>query len=372
MKKKIFTAFAVIGALAVALFVYRYYYLVTRNIVDSLIAQKRMINILVVGSNVYRDNKHRFYSIMSVNPDNGKIGVTFLPPDLKVPLGIRGRDMRKLSEVDITDFNDLREAFQRDMKFNVPFYVELYAVDVEKFVDLIRGVELFMLDQVPLEKGYSFGINYLDGKKVLKYINDVPGGSIFKKYDRVQDIIFSLHAGRERYGSIFSLELIEECFKSCKTNMMPQEAYSLGKLILGKGELSCTILPCEIDDAGNYRLDEISYKIYEKEFLLPLVKEEENVASIKVKILNGTDIPGYARKMRNLLIREGLNVVEFGTSPYPRLGYSILINQRGSLINTKKTSEITGIKHIYHVIDNSQLHDVLIILGKEIAKGEEE
>lgn len=154
--------------------------------------------------------------------------------------------------------------------------------------------------------------------------------------------------------------------------MMPQEAYSLGKLILGKGDLSCTILPCEIDDAGNYRLDEISYKIYEKEFLLPLVKGDESVAAIKVKILNGTDIPGYARKMRNLLIREGLNVVEFGTSPYPRLGYSILINQRGSLINTRKTSEITGIKHIYHVIDNSQLHDVLIILGKESAKGEEE
>ncbi len=372
MKKKIFIAFAILVMLAVALFIYRYYYLVTRNIVESLIAQKRMINILVVGSNAYRDNRHRFYSIVSVNSENGKIGVTFLPPDLKVPLGIRGRDMQKLSEIDISDFNDLREAFQREMKFNVPFYVELYAIDVEKFVDLIGGVEVFMLDQMPLGKGYSFGLNYLDGNKVMKYINDVQGGSIFKKYDRVQDIIFSLHAGRERYGNIFSLELIEELFKFCKTNMMPREAYSLGKLILGKGELSCTILPCEIDDAGNYRLDEISYKIYEKEFLMSLVKDEESTSSIKVKVLNGTDIPGYARKMRNLLIREGLNVVEFGTSPYPKLGYSILINQRGSQINTRKTSEITGIKHIYHVIDNSQLHDVLIILGKESAKGEEE
>ncbi|MCX7678713.1 MAG: LytR C-terminal domain-containing protein [Spirochaetes bacterium] len=372
MKKKIVITVAILIIAIISLTAYRYYYLITRNIVDVLIAQKRLINILVAGSNVYRENRHRFYCIVSVNPENGKIGITFLPPELQIAMGSRGTDVRKLCEIDFSDFTELRESLQREIKLNVPFYVELYAVDVERIVDFVRGVDIFILDQIPLGKGYIFGQNYFDGRKVLKYINEVPGGSIFKKFDRIQDVAFAMYSSKERFDGVFSYEFVQELIKFCKTNIMPQELYSLGKLVLKKGVLSCTVLPCEVDDSGQYRFDEISYKIYEKEFLTSLVKDEENVSAIKVKILNGTDIPGLARKMRNLLIREGLNVVEFGTSPYPKLPYSILINQRGNYINTNKTAELTGIKHIYHVIDNTQLHDVLIILGKESLKGEEE
>lgn len=372
MKKKIIIAVLFVIIALISLTAYRYYYLITRNIVDALIAQKRLINILVAGSNVYRDNRHRFYCIVSVNPENAKVGITFLPPELLLSMGSRGSEFRKLQEIDFSDFADLREALQREIKLNVPFYVELYAVDVEKIIDLIRGIDIFVLDQIPLEGGYSFGLNYFDGKKVLKYINEVPGGSIFKKFDRIQDVIFAIHSKREYLREIFSYEFVHEILRFCKTNIMPQELYSLGKLVLHKGTVHCTTLPCEVDDAGKYRLDEISYKMYEKEFLSSLVKEEENISAIKVKLLNGTDIPGLARKMRNILIREGLNVVEFGTSPYPKLSHSILINQRGSSINTTKPAELIGIKHIYHVIDNTQLHDILIILGRDSAKGEEE
>jgi len=181
----------------------------------------------------------------------------------------------------------------------------------------------------------------------------------------------SFHGSRDSYRDLVNPEFISETLKSFKTNIMPQEMLSLVRLVTENTEISCTILPGEIDDAGNYVMDNISYKIYEKEFLTQLLEDEGNVGSIKVKILNGTDIPGLARKMRNLLIREGLNVVEFGTSPYPRLDHSILVNQRGNLSNARKVAEVTGVKKIYHVIDNAQLHDVLIILGKDSAKSEE-
>lgn len=371
MKKKlIFAGMAIVVVLG-ALTAYRYYYLLTRNVVESLIARKRMINILVAGSNTFNNNRHRFCGVLSVNPENGKLGFTFLPPELKIDLNGRGTSFRKLQEIDISDFDDIRDSLQRDLKLNVSFYIELYAMDIERFVDLIHGIEMFVLDQVPLSDGYGFGINYFDGKKILRYINNVPTKSIFKKYDRVQDVVLSLHGNRQSYSRLLTPEFVSETLKSFKTNIMPQEIYSLGKLLMDNTEIGCTILPGEFDDSGNYVMDNISYKIYEKEFLTRLVVEDENVGAIKVKLLNGTDIPGLARKMRNLLIREGLTVVEFGTSPYPRLDHSILINQRGNLSNARKVSEVTGIKKIYHVIDNTQLHDVLIILGKDNVKGEE-
>ncbi|MBP7582967.1 MAG: LCP family protein [Spirochaetes bacterium] len=371
MKKKLVLAGVAIVVMLGALFAYRYYYLLTRNVVESLIARKRMIGILVAGSNTFNNNRHRFCGVISVNPENGMVGFTFLPPDLKVDMNGRGTSFRKLREIDISDFDDIRDSLQRDLKLNVSFFIELYAVDIERFIDLIHGIDMFVLDQLPPGDGYGFGLNYFDGKKILRYINDVPTKSIFKKYDRVQDVVLSLHGNREAYRRLLNPEFVSEMLKSFKTNIMPQEIYSLGKLLMDNSEIRCTMLPGEFDDGGNYVMDNISYKIYEKEFLTPLVVEEENLGSIKVKLLNGTDIPGLARKMRNMLIREGLTVVEFGTSPYPRLDHSILINQRGNLSNARKVSEITGIKKIYHVIDNTQLHDVLIILGRDSTKGEE-
>ncbi len=371
MKKKLVLSGLALAVLAGALLSYRYYYLLTRNVIDALVAQKRMIHVLVAGSNSFNNNRHRFCGIAAINPENGKIGFTFLPPELKINMSRRGNDYMKLQDVDISDFDDVREALQRELKLNVAFYLELYAVDIERFVDLIGGIEIFVLDQLPLDEGFHFGLNYFDGKKIVRYINDTPTKSIFKKYDRIQDVVMSFHGSRDLYRDLINQDFISETLSSFKTNIMPQEMLSLARLVADNTELNCAILPGEIDDAGNYVMDNISYKIYEKEFLAQLLEDEGNVGSIKVKILNGTDIPGLARKMRNLLIREGLNVVEFGTSPYPRLDYSILINQRGNLSHARKVAEVTGVKKIYHVIDNAQLHDVLIIFGKDNVKSED-
>ncbi|NCU32928.1 MAG: LytR family transcriptional regulator [Candidatus Moranbacteria bacterium] len=45
----------------------------------------------------------------------------------------------------------------------------------------------------------------------------------------------------------------------------------------------------------------------------------------KIKILNGTSVPGLARKLRNTLIKDGFNVVEFGTSAYPPMKETVII-----------------------------------------------
>ena len=361
------TAVAIILLLG-AVLAYRYYDLLTRNVVEALISGKRMINIFVAGSNTYNNNRHRFCGIVSINPENGKIGFTFLPPELVIEHDEGGGNSKRLKDLDISDFGDLRDLLSSELKMNVPFYLELYAVDMERIIDILGGIDIFVLDQGDENNGYSFGLNYLDGNKSVRYINAT--ASIFKKYDRVQDVVLSLNGNRNAYKHLFTHEVISEMMKSFKTNIMPQEMISLGRVIIDNTDISCTILPGEYDDSGNYLMDNISYKIYEKEFLAPLLTDDENTGAIKVKILNGTDIPGLARKMRNLLIREGLNVVEFGTSPYPRLDHSILVSQRGNIANTRKVMGITGIKKIYHVIDNTQLHDVLIILGKESIKGE--
>jgi anionic cell wall polymer biosynthesis LytR-Cps2A-Psr (LCP) family protein len=308
LKKRIVTITAAAAVIIAALVIYNAHSIYTRNVIDNLVSQKRMINILIAGSNAFNNSRHRFYGIVSVNPENKKIGFTFIPPNMKLDLDGKGKNYQKIEDIDISDFNDISASLERNLNLKIPFYVELYSPDIIRVIDLIEGIDLFVLDQIKNDEGVSFGLRYLDGKKVVKYINTSENNSIFRKYDRVEDILLSMYYNKDKYAKFSSIEFISEAIKSIKTNILPQEVMSLMKLVFQESELVCSLIPGEFDDSGYYFMDNIAYKIFEKEFLTRLFLIEKANPAIKVKILNGTDIPGLARKMRNIMIRDGRDV----------------------------------------------------------------
>jgi anionic cell wall polymer biosynthesis LytR-Cps2A-Psr (LCP) family protein len=370
LNRKVLISGAAILLVFTSLVLYYCHSIRSRNAVENLIRQKKIINILVAGSNKFKDHKHNFFSIVSINPENHRIGITFIPPAFKIRLDDDGDRNARIDEVVVFNFNRIRYSLQKDLKLNIPFYVEMYSPDVERMVNLLEGVNVFFLDQMKNTPNINFGVNYLDGQKVVRYINTVDENSIYLKYDRVLDILLTLYENRERLERFHNLEFIKEVMKSVKTNLMPQEALKISSIILKNGDVMATTIPGFFKD-GFYITDDITYKIYEKEFLTALIvnrSEKEIDSSIKIKILNGTDVPGLARKMRERLIREGLNVVEFGTSPFTRMNKSVIINKRASVVAVNRVSELTGIENKYHLIDNTQLFNVMIILGEDMLK----
>lgn len=351
------------------LFIYHCYGMKTRNAIDRMIQKKKIINILVAGSNTPRDHKHKFFAIVSINPDNRRIGITFIPPSFKIRLDDDGDNVARIDDVVVFNFNRIRYSLQKDLRLNIPFYMELYASDVERAVNLIEGIDLFVLDQMN-DAGAGFGVSYFDGRKIGRYVNIAEQNSIYLKYDRILDVLMTLYHDRERLERFNNIEFIKVMIKTMQTNMLPQEVHRIGDLIFKDGDVMATILPGFLSD-GYYVMDDITFRIYEKEFLTQLIvdkSQKEVDSSIKIKIVNGTDVPGLARKMRESLIREGLNVVEFGTSPYRKMTKSVIINKRGNVAAVNRVAELTGIQNIYHVIDNTQLYNVLIIIGEDLAK----
>ena len=367
MKRKLIIsglAFIIILLVLSSYYIYSNY---TRNIIEKLSMNKKLINILIAGSNVYNRDRHRFYAILSINPDNSKVGLTFIPPSLRISYGSRNV-YHTIDEMEISDFKRMSEFFNREFKLQVPFYAEVYSSDLKRLVDLIEGIDIYIIDQVKDIHNLSYGLNYLDGEKVVKYINSADENSIFSKYDRIQDILLTIYYNKDKYARFNNIQFIEEALRTIKTNLLPQEILSIGELLLKNSEMYCLILPGRFSENGYYVTDSIAYKIYEKTFLKKLALDEDIDSVIKVKILNGTNIPGLARKMRNMLIRDGLSVVEFGTSPFPLLDKTVIINQKGSIEKVKKVSELVGTDRIFHVIDNTQLHSVLIIVGEDFAR----
>ncbi len=364
---------AIGAAVMLALVVTTVYYcnaVRSRNAVEKLIQNKKIINILVAGSNRYNDHKHRFFAIVSINSENGRIGVTFIPPNFKIRLDDDGEKVARIDEVVVFNFNRLRYSLQKDLKLSIPFFIEIYAADIERIVNLIEGIDLFILDQMKNAPNFTFGVNYCDGRKVVRYINTADENSIYLKYDRILDVLMSLYDDRVRLGRFNNIDFVRVAMKSMKTNMLPREILGIFDLIMKDGDVMATMLTGYFKD-GYYVVDDITHKIYEKEFLRPLIagkNEKETDSLIKLKIANGTDVAGLARRMRESLIRDGLSVVEFGTSPYKKMNRSIIINRHASIAAVGRVSELTGIPNRYHITDTTQLYNIMIIIGEDRAK----
>jgi hypothetical protein len=278
-----------------------------------------------------------------------------------------GTKIKKISEVDFYYFDRIRYTLKKDIQLNVPFYIILYSRDVIRSVNLIEGVNIFFLDQMQKVSKKDFGLQYLDGEKIIQYINSVEQNSIYMKYDRILDIFLTLFNDKDNSKKLFNHNFINELFKNIRTNLMIQEIYSIADLVFKDGNIYSTLLPGDFND-GYYTVDELSYRSYQQEFLTNLVLQSEPDPNVKIKILNGTNIPGLARKLRNDLIRDGMNVVEFATSNYPAIHDSIIICRKTDLKSVKKISDMTGIGKIYFVTDTTQLSNILIIVGEDIAK----
>jgi hypothetical protein len=367
-KNNIKTAGIVLACVIGLLSVWYAYRITTRNAVQVLAQNRKLINILVMGSNVFHDNKHRFFAVVSVNPENNRMGVTMLPPSLKISLDRNGKKPVRLDEIDIDSFSRISRALESDLKLNVPFWIEIYAPDVERIVDMLEGIDLFVLDQVQKIDGVSPGLNYFDGAKAVQYINAVEGNSVYRKYDRIQDIILTLYYNRERYKPLVTMKLVSHLLGKVRTNMLDQEVLSLSRFVFDEGDIQCIRAPGKMEDDGYYVIDEAGTRYYEKEFLSQLVLGAPPDQTIRVRVLNGTNIPGLAKKMRNALNREGINVIEFGTSPYPFMEHTVIINQSGDTNSVRKIAEFAGVSRVHHIIDSSQLSDALIIIGKDYAK----
>lgn len=363
MKKKLIIAALLAGLIALliaALFLYR---MKTRNAVEELSAGKKMINILIAGANKYKERKFDFFALLSINPINGNIGVTFIPPSFRIKMS--DSETKRIDEVDFIYFEKMRRSIYQDVQIQVPFYVQLYASGSECITDILEGIDLFYLDQYGCAGFARQGLNYFDGKKIMKYINSVEENSIYHKYDRIMDVLLTLYYNREEKKKLLTDDFLLKLLGSVHTNLLPQEILTLSRYLSTKGELIYTILPGDIQ--GNYYvMDDITSKMYGKEFLGKLVSGVEEESVPKIKILNATPVAGLARKTRNMLNRDGYNVVEFGTSPYGEMDKSFIVSRKGDHAFVKKISELSGIPTIYYIIDNSLLYNTLIIIGKDL------
>jgi len=96
-------------------------------------------------------------------------------------------------------------------------------------------------------------------------------------------------------------------------------------------------------------------------FLIPRVPH----SSIKVSVLNGTDVSGLARKTTEILRDKGFDVIEYGNSR-TKMDKTIIIDHYSlDMIYGRIIGRALGCRNITTNIDSSQIVNVSIIIGDD-------
>jgi anionic cell wall polymer biosynthesis LytR-Cps2A-Psr (LCP) family protein len=366
LKKNVILICSIAIILIICVSVIHVYGVITRNAVEKLYSEKKLINVLIAGTNSKKTSKFNFFAIATFNPETKYIGITYLPPSYRVELSDSENEFEALCNIDFSNYEIVRKSLFKNLKLNVPFYIAVNSNDVSRITDLIGGLDLFVLDQYSDLSINAPGSYYFDGDKILQYINKVENNSIYVKYDRIQDIMMTVFANKKNYSKFLSIKHIPKLVSGIKTNMYPQEILSLAEVLEEDSFILSTIVPGSFKNKY-YVVDDIGYQIYESNFLSQIILGKESEYSIKVKIINATSQSGLARKMRNYLNRDVINVLEFSSSSYGRFEESVIIGKRGDGKSVKKISDLTGITKICYVTDNTQLNNVMVIIGNDIS-----
>lgn len=329
--------------------------------------------------------------VQIVHPKTGRIAMVDIPLNL-------GQIIGSLNRVDSLDalYNEkgpepFVEAVSRLLDMKLPFWVRLNTDDVRGLTDFLGGLPVFIADSIDeqLEDG-SFlripsGSIVLDGDKVVDFLVDasahpreqeranrrwVVSRAILEQISRnashTSDPVFMGYLARTMHGNMDERTLRSWCE------------------VLGDGKFE-NILNQRI--MGNTRTVEMDNGT--RDLLFPhlegqLIKEAlrqviSNLASadlgkdgrpIQLEILNGTELPGIARKARDLYVNYGFEVVRIGNAATTETESTQVIDRTGNVELAQKAAGIIRCENVSSQMitqsgDEEGSIDVTVILGKD-------
>lgn len=263
----------------------------------------------------------------------------------------------------------------------VPFYIFLSMDQLENTVDLLEGIQLFILEGHESELGNIIpsGSVLLDGRKAREYFSlniqdERDSDRILRHQKFMQQYLITL---TENSNSASNPVYVNEFHKHLTTNFDRDSLLSLMKyfsVFHGERLIIQRIMGSEriVDDqlllfpyVEGKVLREMIEQIQESISLA--INEDENPEKITVEILNGTDQSGLARKTAEIFKSLGYEIYQYENAETFDYEKTVIIDRRG---NASEAQEIADEINTSNVItefssETSNAVDVTIILGKD-------
>lgn len=364
--------------LSIAGFVFYMYNQVKSDRINDIVQQKDDIH-MVFG--LYKNGKLVSSQLLLMNSETGLGGMVDIPGNLYNV----SSSLQKSDRLDIV-FNpnnpsDYIYEIERYTGISVPFYVFLSMDQLENTVDLLEGIQLFILEGHESELGNIIpsGSVLLDGRKAREYFyltikDERDSDRILRHQKFIQQYLITLS---ENLKSVSNPVFVNEFHKHLTSNLDIDSLLSLMTYFgnfHGERMIVQRIMGSEriVDDQlllFPYVEGKVLREMIEQiqESIALAINEDENPEKITVEILNGTDQSGLARKTAEILKSLGYEIYQYENAETFDYEKTVIIDRRG---NTSQAQEIAKEMRTSNVItefnsETSNAVDVTVILGKD-------
>jgi len=370
-------------SLIVSLYLYIYYYFLGGKS-KSYISKGKTISFLFLGL----DGDENFPKTDAIligiyNPFSKRIGIIAIPRDLKVkvetPLGFNYEKINiiysKYSK------KKLISEIEKLLGIKIQYYGIISLDNLIKIVDLIGGVELYIdtpmhyIDRAAgLYIDFPKGLIKCDGLRAMKFIRyraDERGD--LKRIERFIEFgVAFVRKSIEEKNILTNIKILKIILKYLDTNINFSDIKNILKTIEIQSFRDPEILRIggkfvELNNSKYIEPDPEIVKKSVKEFFknLEKIKGDYLPSEIKIQVLNGSGKAGVAKAVRDKLIRNGFNVIEFGNADSDDYQFTIILDRKGKLKKSLKVSSFLNCKNLYVKIDPFNIADVTVIVGKD-------
>lgn len=255
-----------------------------KSIKDKANITKEPFNIYVSGIDTYGSvnsvSRSDVNIIMTINPKNKKIILTWIPRDYYVKLS-NINEYDKLTHAGIYGVETSVNTIEDLLDIDINYYIKLNFSSLTKTVDTIGGITVDSKYSFTSQDGYKYttGKNNLDGKKALSFVRErknLPNGD----KSRGENQLAVLSAIIEKTSSKSIITKYNSFLKTLKqsfvTNLSNKEITDFIKMQIDK-DIKWDIVNVSLDGTDGY---EYTYS-YSKNKLYVMLPDEDTISHAK-------------------------------------------------------------------------------------------
>jgi anionic cell wall polymer biosynthesis LytR-Cps2A-Psr (LCP) family protein len=329
------------------------------------------------------DQDYRFFEVLQYHPRTHRGAVLFLPGNV----GLIIESLKRVDRMDVLyrygAIGPLKAKVEQITGLSIPFYFELRERDVVSLVDLLGGLELFIPNPVEAAVGerkvlLPSGSVVLDGDKIRDFISyQDPLEPETDRVGRKQKFLQSLLKALGDSDLVLQPGPFAALRRLLSTNLKPR---SLAALVreLSRMESEKLIFQRVLGSVRTVDGKELLFPHFEGQLLKEIVKQtDETIASaepgledeltVALEILNGTSVPGLARRAASVFQSFGYEIASLGNADNSDYLNTVVLDRKGRLEAAQKAAELIRCQRVYsRLAEGGDLTiDVTVILGKD-------
>jgi len=325
----------------------------------------------------------KYTELFFYSPLTGRAALLDIPGNL----GIILPQAKKVGRIDslykISSIEPYRDAIETIVKEEIPFFLEVSFAQLERLIDLLGGIEVFVANSLEMDmKGRKIqlpsGNLHLDGGKAMVYLSlQDSEESDIDRIIRIQKFIQSLFKKIGESVDFFTHpDVISYLKEYVRTDMETRGLLSFLRE-MRKLDVERMAFQRVLGNLRKVETEELLFPHFEGQLLRQTVKKMlETLAStegvrgedagLTLEILNGTKIPGLARRTREIYQSFGFDVVSYGNAETQEVEKTVVIDRKGNRDGAARIASIIKCTNIVtgpSPFGGQKNADITIVLG---------